>query len=160
MSFRITISPSRRAAARFVTAVRRAIIKAYVEEQNRSDLTQTAIARALNIHRSVVNRELRGKRDISLGRVGEYAWAMGRYPYFELVQISYAVGFSMFSFSLQQNPLVNQGVAISVGGIATGTGFMLSNTAGTSITQNQTTTPWIPMASPTMPMQIAQTVAA
>jgi hypothetical protein len=83
MSFQITISPSRRAAARFVTAVRRAIQKAYVEEQ-KAGLTQTAIARALGVHRSVINRELRGRKDMTIGRVAELAWAMGRVPSFTM----------------------------------------------------------------------------
>jgi hypothetical protein len=91
MSFQITISPSRKAAARFVTAVRRAIQKAYVEEQN-SGLTQTAIARALGVHRSVINRELRGKKDLTLGRVAELAWAMGRVPSFCLPKTELATG--------------------------------------------------------------------
>src|SRR6266545_2797197 len=34
--------------------------------------------------RSVINRELRGKKDITLGRVAELAWAMGRIPFFDL----------------------------------------------------------------------------
>ena len=85
MSFQITISPSRKAAARFVTAVRRAIQKAYIEEQ-KAGLTQTAIARAIGVHRSVINRELRGKKDLTLGRVAELAWAMGRVPSLALLQ--------------------------------------------------------------------------
>lgn len=83
MSFQITISPSRKAAARFVTAVRRAIQQAYVEEQ-KSGLTQTEIARAIGVHRSVINRELRGKKDLTLGRVAELSWALGRVPTFEM----------------------------------------------------------------------------
>jgi plasmid maintenance system antidote protein VapI len=83
MSFQITISPNRQAAARFVTAVRRALQKAYTEEQ-KNGLTQTAIARALGVHRSVINRELRGRKDITLGRVAELAWAMGRVPSFAM----------------------------------------------------------------------------
>jgi Helix-turn-helix len=86
MSFQITISPSRRAAARFVIAVRRAIQKAYVEEQKAAGLTQTGIARALGVHRSVINRELRGKKDLTLGRVAELAWAMGRVPTLEIAK--------------------------------------------------------------------------
>lgn len=84
MSFQITISPNRRAAARFVTHVRLAILKAYAEEQKASGLTQSAIARALGVHRSVINRELKGLKDMTLGRVAELAWAMGRTPTFEL----------------------------------------------------------------------------
>jgi plasmid maintenance system antidote protein VapI len=178
MSFRITISPSRRAAARFVTAVRRALQKAYVEEQDRSGLTQTAIASALNVHRSVINRELRGRKDLTLGRVAELAWAMGRYPHFELLQLSYAVGFAMFSLGLRLTPTVNQVGVMNMGGIATGTGFTtnaaamgtLSMGAGFT-TSNAAVTPGMAvfpgmqmagmqMAFPTRPLQTAQTVAA
>jgi hypothetical protein len=89
MSFQITISPNRQAAARFVTAVRRALQKAYVEEQ-KNGLTQTAIARALGVHRSVINRELRGRKDITLGRVAELASAMGRIPSFAVPKMTAA----------------------------------------------------------------------
>jgi len=85
-SYRITVSPSKRAAGRFVYGVRRAIQKAFAEEQSKRGLTQTAIARALGIHRSVINRELRGKKDITLGRVAELAWAMGRKPHFDFLE--------------------------------------------------------------------------
>lgn len=86
MSFQITISPSKRAAGRFVHTVRRAIQRALAEEQSKRGLTQTAIARAIGVHRSVINRELRGKKDITLGRVAELAWALGRKPSFALVE--------------------------------------------------------------------------
>jgi transcriptional regulator with XRE-family HTH domain len=92
MSFQITITPNRRAAARFVTHVRRAILKAYAEEQKASGLTQTAIARALGVHRSVINRELKGLKDITLGRVAELAWAMGRTPTFDLPKSEHSAG--------------------------------------------------------------------
>jgi hypothetical protein len=83
-SFQISISPSRRAAARFVTAVRRSIQKALEEENRERGLKQTDIARAIGVHRSIINREIRGKKDITLGRVAELAWAMGRKPTLEL----------------------------------------------------------------------------
>jgi transcriptional regulator with XRE-family HTH domain len=83
-SFQISITPSRRAAARFVMGVRRAILKALEEEGKKSGLKQTDIARAIGVHRSVINRELRGKKDLTLGRVAELAWAMGRIPFFDL----------------------------------------------------------------------------
>jgi predicted XRE-type DNA-binding protein len=92
MSFQITISSNRRAAARFVVAVRRAIQKAYVEEQKESGLTQTAIARALGVHRSVINRELKGIKDMTIGRVAEFAWAMGRIPTFVMPKKAAALG--------------------------------------------------------------------
>jgi hypothetical protein len=91
-SFRITVSPSKRAAGRFVYGVRRAIQKAFAEEQATRGLTQTAIARAIGVHRSVINRELRGKKDITLGRVAELAWALGRKPTFDLPKSIVPVG--------------------------------------------------------------------
>lgn len=76
-SFQITIAPNRRAAARFINSARRKLLLALGEEQ-KSGLSQADIARALGIHRSVINRELRGQKDLTLGRVAELAWAMGR----------------------------------------------------------------------------------
>ena len=92
MSFQITISPNRKAAARFITQVRRTILKAYAEEQKATGLTQTAIARALGIHRSVINREMKGLKDMTLGRVAELAWAMGRVPTLDLPKDHTAIG--------------------------------------------------------------------
>ena len=81
-SFQITLTPNRRAAARFIGQVRRALQKAYVEEQQQRGLSQSEIARLLKVHRSVINRELKGLKDMTLGRVGELSWAMGRQAYF------------------------------------------------------------------------------
>ena len=76
--FRITISPSRRAAARIVSDARSGLQRALVIENERRGITQSDIARAIGVHRSVINREMRGQKDIGLGRVGELAWALGR----------------------------------------------------------------------------------
>lgn len=83
-SFQISISPNRRAAARFTSHVRRTLQRIFVEEQERSGVTQSDVARKLNIHRSVVSRELHGRREISIGRIAEYAWALGREINFDL----------------------------------------------------------------------------
>lgn len=91
-SFRITISPTRRAAARFVSYVRRSLQQALVEEGRVRGLTQSDIARALDVHRSVINRELRGEKDITLGRVAEIAFVLGRKPQFALPVISSTAG--------------------------------------------------------------------
>ena len=103
MSFQITISPSRRAAARFVTSVRRTIQKAYAEEQ-KNGLTQTAIAAAIGVHRSVINRELRGRKDITVGRVAELAWAMGRKPFFEMPMIQASLSSNLPPVSIDRLP--------------------------------------------------------
>lgn len=91
-SLQITISPDKRAAARFIGSVRRAIQKAYVEEQRKHGVSQSDIARALKVHRSVINRELRGMKDMTLGRVGQFAWVLGRKPKFSLDEQTAAIG--------------------------------------------------------------------
>ncbi len=85
-SFQIAISPSRRAAARFIARVRRALQTAVVEEGERSGVNQSEIARSIGVHRSVISRELNGRQDITLGRIAELAWALGREIEFELVE--------------------------------------------------------------------------
>jgi len=82
--FRISLTPSRRAAVRFISHVRRSFQKALAEEKYKRGLTQSAIAKEIGVHRSVINRELTGRSDITVGRIGELAWAMGRMPFFEL----------------------------------------------------------------------------
>ncbi len=94
-SFRTTVTPSRRAAARFVQDVRRAIQKALAEEEAKRGLTQSDIARAIGVHRSVINREIRGYKDLTLGRVAELAWAMGRMPEVDLPEKSAPHGSSV-----------------------------------------------------------------
>ena len=91
-SFRIAIDPHRRTAARFVQQVRRALQTAFIEEQTKRGLSQAEIARLLKVNRSVINRELKGFKDITLGRVGELAWAMGRLPHFSIEEPAQAVG--------------------------------------------------------------------
>src|SRR5437868_4879264 len=83
-SFQITITPSRRAAARFINEVRRKLQKTLIDEKAEKGVTQSDLAREIGVHRSVINRELRGFKDITMGRVGELAWAMGYVPVFEL----------------------------------------------------------------------------
>lgn len=77
-SFQIGISPSRRAAGRFISRVRRALQSALIEEGERNGINQSKIADAIGVHRSVISRELNGRQDITLGRLAELAWAMGR----------------------------------------------------------------------------------
>jgi transcriptional regulator with XRE-family HTH domain len=77
-SFQIGISPSRRAAGRFISRVRRSLQRALVEEGERNGINQSKIADAIGVHRSVISRELNGRQDITLGRLAELAWAMGR----------------------------------------------------------------------------------
>lgn len=91
-SFQISLTPSRREAARFVTRVRRVIQKALAEEEKKRGLTQSDIARTIGVHRSVINREIRGYKDITLGRVAELAYAMGRKPVLDMPEATTRAG--------------------------------------------------------------------
>jgi len=84
-SFQIAISPSKRAAGRFISRVRRTLQRALMEEAHVNGINQSQIAKAISVHRSVVSRELNGRQDITLGRVAELAWALGRDIEFNLV---------------------------------------------------------------------------
>jgi plasmid maintenance system antidote protein VapI len=85
-SFQISLTPTRRAATRFISHVRRSLVAALMEENKNSGLSQTDIANSIGVHRSVINRELRGVKDLTLGRVAELAVSMGREIEFELVK--------------------------------------------------------------------------
>lgn len=83
-SFQITLTPKRRAATRFINDVRRTLLRALADEKQANGVSQSEVARRLDIHRSVISRELRGRKDIGVGRIGEFAWALGLEPHFEL----------------------------------------------------------------------------
>jgi transcriptional regulator with XRE-family HTH domain len=92
MSYQITISPNKRAAARFVALVRRSLQRALAEEEKKRGLSQSDLARAIGVNRSVISREMRGHKDLPLSRVAELAWAMGRKPIFDLIERAVPVG--------------------------------------------------------------------
>jgi transcriptional regulator with XRE-family HTH domain len=81
-SFQTSLTPSRRAAGRLVGKVRRRLQKALAD---RPDIKRSDIARELNIHRSVITRQLSGAQDISVSRVAEIACALGYDVEFDLV---------------------------------------------------------------------------
>jgi transcriptional regulator with XRE-family HTH domain len=91
-SFQITLTPSKRAAGRFVNSVRRGLQRIFAEEQAKRGLTQAQIAREIGVNRSVIHRELMGQKDITLGRVGELASAMGRKAVIEFREMAQATG--------------------------------------------------------------------
>jgi transcriptional regulator with XRE-family HTH domain len=66
--------------------MRRELQKALAEEAQKRGLTQSDLALAIGVNRSVISRELRGHKDLSLSRVAELALALGRRPVFELVE--------------------------------------------------------------------------
>ena len=103
-SFQLSVTPHRRAAARFVDKVHRRLRKAYADSP---DVTQTSIANALGVHRSVINRQMRGRKDMSLGRVAELAHLLGYEAGFELIKPNLPDGSNAPHENLGM-PLVNQ----------------------------------------------------
>jgi plasmid maintenance system antidote protein VapI len=106
MSLRIAITPKERAAGRFVTRVRRAIQKALAEEHVNNGTTQSDIARAIGVNRSVISREIRGHKDLTLSRVAEIAWALGRRASFDLPKTDLAAGANVASTMAPANLLL------------------------------------------------------
>ena len=92
MSFQISLTPTRRAAGRFIGEVRDKLLKGLTDRNRKSGLTQSDIAKTIGVHRSVINRELRGRKDITLGRVAELATSMGFDLLFELVEPEFERG--------------------------------------------------------------------
>jgi transcriptional regulator with XRE-family HTH domain len=91
-SFQITLTPSKRAAGRFVSSVRRGLQRAFAEEQGKRGITQAEIARIIGVNRSVIHRELMGQKDITLGRVAELASALGRKAVIEFQELAQSAG--------------------------------------------------------------------
>jgi predicted transcriptional regulator len=97
-----------------VTAVRRKILRALEEENKKRGLKQADLARAIKVHRSVINRELRGKKDLTLGRLAELTWAMNRVPVFECPEITLRTGTNLPASSTASNIVIqSQSMGVS-----------------------------------------------
>lgn len=107
-SFQISITPSRRAAGRFIAKVRRSIQKALADEEAKGNdgIRQADIARAIGVNRSVIHREIRGHKDLTLGRVAELAWALGYEPDFVLRRIELEQGCNAATDTPGANPFI------------------------------------------------------
>lgn len=92
MSYELKISPKDRAAGRFIGAVRKSLILAALQEKKESGLSQAVVAQKLGVHRSVINRLLRGSANLTLRSVAEIAWALGWEIVFQLRKRNSGVG--------------------------------------------------------------------
>lgn len=72
MSFELALSLRERAGSRLIASVRKQLILA-ADDQH---ATQQSIADKLGVHRSVINRLLRGTANLTLRTLGELAWAL------------------------------------------------------------------------------------
>lgn len=78
MSFHLEIDPKRNAGNRLIFRIIREIQRAYAEEKTDRKLTQQEVAERLGVNRSVVNRWLQGKENLTVRSLGELMWAMDR----------------------------------------------------------------------------------
>lgn len=85
-SFHLSSDPRSRKAGRFLRQVRQELQNALVEEKAKRKLTQAELARILGVDRSVINRQLTGKGNISLRAIADIAWALNRDIKFELTK--------------------------------------------------------------------------
>ncbi len=109
-SFQISVSPHRRAAARFVSSVHRSLLRAF---EGTPEVSQTSIADTLGVHRSVISRQIRGQKDISIGRAAEIAFAMGYEATFDLIKAEQAAGSNAPATVIGGNPFTNTSVSSS-----------------------------------------------
>ncbi|WP_412063941.1 helix-turn-helix transcriptional regulator [Rhizobium sp. SYY.PMSO] len=84
MSYELKIDPKKRAGSRFIGKVRKALVTAIVDEKSETGINQQKLATALGVHRSVINRMLKGDSNITLRSIGELAWALGWEPDFTM----------------------------------------------------------------------------
>jgi plasmid maintenance system antidote protein VapI len=88
-SFVFDIGEKSRAVSRFIGHVRSELQRALAAEKAERRLTQQAIARAIGVNRSVINRQLIGYENLTLRSVAELAWALGWNPEFSLKKPEY-----------------------------------------------------------------------
>ena len=75
-SFRLKIDPKERYVSRFFGQVERAFQSAFVEAKKDRKLTQQKIAELLGVDRSVINRRLLRRENMTERTLAEMAWAM------------------------------------------------------------------------------------
>lgn len=116
MSFQISLTPTARAAAYFIGEVRDKLVKGLVDRNRANGLTQSDIAKEIGVHRSVISRELRGRKDITLGRVAQLAEAMGFIIDFNLVEPAAERGVNAAVSAKSTNSAKGMPASFSVGG--------------------------------------------
>ncbi len=84
MSFQFDIGSRARNAGRFIGRVRNELLRALSERKREGKLSQQALARKLDVHRSLINRQLSGEANLTLRSLADLAWAMDMEIWFEL----------------------------------------------------------------------------
>lgn len=91
-SFHFDIGSRARNAGRFIGRVRNELLKALSEAKKDGKLSQQALAKKLDVHRSLINRQLSGESNLTLRSLADLAWAMDMEISFELRKPMYEAG--------------------------------------------------------------------
>ena len=91
-SFQFDIGGRARNAGRFIGRVRDELLKALSERKKEGKISQQELASKLEVHRSVINRQLTGEANLTLRSLADLAWAMGMEISFELKKPSVEAG--------------------------------------------------------------------
>jgi transcriptional regulator with XRE-family HTH domain len=83
-SFNFDIGGRARSAGRFIGRVRLELLRVLSEKKAESGISQQALAQRLNVHRSLINRQLSGEANLTLRSLADLAWAMDMEISFEL----------------------------------------------------------------------------
>lgn len=103
-SFQFDIGSRARNAGRFIGRVRNELLKALSERKKDGKLSQQELAKKLEVHRSLINRQLSGEANLTLRSLADLAWAMDMEISFELKKPVVEAG---------QNQPVNQSATTS-----------------------------------------------
>jgi transcriptional regulator with XRE-family HTH domain len=72
------LTDRQRKVGRTIYNVQHELLRALIEEKAWRRVTQQAVARKLGVDRSVVNRQLTGRANLTLRSLAELAWALDR----------------------------------------------------------------------------------
>ncbi|MFH6781500.1 MULTISPECIES: hypothetical protein [Methylobacterium] len=86
MSYLFEIGSRRRKTSRLIGMVRDELVRAFVHEKVKSNISQDDLANKLDVHKSVVSRDLNSGVNMSLSKIADYAWAMDLDIVFKLKQ--------------------------------------------------------------------------
>lgn len=81
MSFLFDLDPKEEAAAEFVSEAGRGLQQALLDRKQISKLTQQAMAEALGVDRSRVNKCFSGYANLTLEKLAELCWSMDVKPH-------------------------------------------------------------------------------
>jgi transcriptional regulator with XRE-family HTH domain len=91
-SFRFDIGGRSRFAGRLLGRVRSELLRALADRKKESGLSQQKLAQKLDVHRSLINRQLSGEANLTLRSLADIAWALDMEIVFEIRKPEAGVG--------------------------------------------------------------------